>query len=293
MAGGAGTTQSGVLGGCGYITKKRLWLTKGDLLDYTCGRKGAGACVGNSLAGEYSTCSLNGKALLRSSGGTGGYSFSDAEGSAPTVVCSIASPDGRNNGYAKYHKHLPNPYRNVSDPRFWGEQYGEYDHTITGVLGSPDYQFIQQRDAYTFIVNDCWIFHRHGTSTWDETHFWPSYPDPGCYLSTDSNYNDKGYRCCVEWGWGNKAEFHPGWGWNNYCFKSEGTVESFKQATPGTCSGGDSASLSNTGDGYFSIKLADQNNLQFDNKTVTLPYYKDVEVQLILRDDTVVYYKRK
>lgn len=52
-------------------------------------------------------------------------------------------------------------------------------------------------------------------------------------------------------------------------------------------------SLSNTGNGKFTIRLAEQQELNYSNVGVTTPHYKSGLCELILRDDTVVYYKRK
>ena len=52
-------------------------------------------------------------------------------------------------------------------------------------------------------------------------------------------------------------------------------------------------SLSNTGNGKCTIRLAEQQELNYSNVVVTTPHYKDGLCELILRDDTVVYYKRK
>lgn len=63
---------------------------------------------------------------------------------------------------------------------------------------------------------------------------------------------------------------------------------------PHTCSGKFTGqSLSNTGNGKFTIRLAEQQKLNYSNVVVTTPYYKGGLCELILRDDTVVYYKRK
>lgn len=63
---------------------------------------------------------------------------------------------------------------------------------------------------------------------------------------------------------------------------------------PHTCSGEFTGqSLSNTGNGKFTIRLAELQELNYSNVVVTTPYYKGSLCELILRDDTVVYYKRK
>lgn len=63
---------------------------------------------------------------------------------------------------------------------------------------------------------------------------------------------------------------------------------------PHTCSGEFTGpSPSNTGNGKFKIRLAEQQELNYNNVAVTTPYYKGGLCELILRDDTVVYYKRK
>lgn len=80
------------------------------------------------------------------------------------------------------------------------------------------------------------------------------------------------------------------------CGYSQGQIlnvnnDSYRQHT---CSGEFTGqSLSNTGNGKFTIRLAEQQELKYSNVVVTTPYYKGGLCELILRDDTVVYYKRK
>lgn len=52
------------------------------------------------------------------------------------------------------------------------------------------------------------------------------------------------------------------------------------------------ASLSNKGDAIFCISLDEQYGLMFYNTTVKLPDYLESKCELILNDNTVVYYKR-
>lgn len=80
------------------------------------------------------------------------------------------------------------------------------------------------------------------------------------------------------------------------CGYSQGQILNVNNASyrPHTCSGKFTGqSSSNTGNGKFKIRLAEQQELNYSNVVVTTPYYKGGLCELILRDDTVVYYKRK
>lgn len=84
------------------------------------------------------------------------------------------------------------------------------------------------------------------------------------------------------------------WDIAHTCGRNTGQVTAISNATPGGCSGNfTSQSLSNSGAGYCSVKLADRAGLAYDNKVVSLPHYKSTLCNLIIRDDTVVYYKRR
>lgn len=48
----------------------------------------------------------------------------------------------------------------------------------------------------------------------------------------------------------------------------------------------------NIGNSYFNIRLCEQQELFYKNLSVQLPYYLDRKCNLILKDNTVVYYKR-
>lgn len=54
-----------------------------------------------------------------------------------------------------------------------------------------------------------------------------------------------------------------------------------------------SAVVSNVGSGRFSIRLAEHDGLYYTNTKVSLPAYKSDRCNLIVRDNTVVFYKRQ
>ena len=84
------------------------------------------------------------------------------------------------------------------------------------------------------------------------------------------------------------------WDIAHTCGKHTGQVTASSNATPGRCSDNfTSPPLSNSGAGYCSVKLADRAELAYDNKVVSSPHYKSTICNLIIRDDTVVYYKRR
>lgn len=57
--------------------------------------------------------------------------------------------------------------------------------------------------------------------------------------------------------------------------------------------GGSSAEVSNVGSGRFRIRLAEHDGLYYSNAKVSLPAYKSDKCNLIVRDNTVVFYKRQ
>lgn len=80
------------------------------------------------------------------------------------------------------------------------------------------------------------------------------------------------------------------------CGYSQGQILNVNNVSyrPHICSGEFTGqSLSNTGNGKFTIRLAEQQELNYSNVVVTTPHYKGGLCELILKDDTVVYYKRK
>lgn len=248
---------AGENGGCGYVVSKyAISLKKGSTVRGSIGRIGAGPSDGGSYAGGTSYLYIDSSLTLKAGGGTGAR----VESSDGTV--HEAGGLGGSNAVVHYHHHTPAtaPSITMTRPKYsdGGINYGK--RVNGGTIG-------------------CWTGHLHGTNTTSRG---------GCVVCECERNEDgscKSHRhprvCGLEEG------VHP------TCGYEEGQVDGYTGATPGTCSGGDSASLSNRGNGYFSVKLADQNNIQFDNQQVKLPHYKDVEVQLIIKDDAVIYYKRK
>lgn len=57
--------------------------------------------------------------------------------------------------------------------------------------------------------------------------------------------------------------------------------------------GNSSAEVSNVGSGRFSIRLTEHDGLYYTNTKVYLPTYKSARCNLIVRDNTVVFYKRQ
>ena len=101
-------------------------------------------------------------------------------------------------------------------------------------------------------------------------------------------------------GWGHTGAMHSCGGrsyWSKNCGYNSGDVVSQVAAQPGACwfkSGytPTSQSLSCTGNGKFSVKLCDHDGLSYLNTKVQVPNYLNIKCNLIILDDTVVYYKR-
>lgn len=84
------------------------------------------------------------------------------------------------------------------------------------------------------------------------------------------------------------------WDYPHTCGHNSGDVISKVDATPGICYGGSSQSLSNMGSGYFTIRLAEHRNLMYHGGAVgDLLTYRGSTMNLVLRDNYVVYYKRR
>lgn len=85
--------------------------------------------------------------------------------------------------------------------------------------------------------------------------------------------------------------------WSLGCGMQQGQILGTCSTAIGPCFdsvwGDSSAEVSNIGSGRFSIRLAEHDGLYYTNTKVSLPAYKSDRCNLIVRDNTVVFYKRQ
>lgn len=257
LAGGAGSSSTGRQGGNGYVVSAKLSLKKGDVLSWTSGTKGAVSKAGTtSRGGGKSILSLNGNQLWVAGGGVGATpAYSETARTVTTCSMVIVGGDsGGSDGYVQYHTCSSSPNAPC--------------YNLTTCLGN---KLVGGKDVYALLLED-WV---DGDTHWERNR---------CRVCGKQWVNEFG----LDIGCPNvNVIMHT-------CGKSSGQVTNLVNATPGSCSGNfTSQSLSNSGTGYFSIKLADRAGLAYANTTTRSPYYKNTLCNLIIRDDTVVYYKRR
>lgn len=259
LAGGAGSSSTGRQGGNGYVVSAKLRLEKGTVLSWTTGGKGAITKAGTtSRGGGQSTLSINGTVVWVAGGGVGATPAYN-ETARTVTECSMAivgGESGGRDGYVQYHTCSNSPNAPC---------YSQVPHTHT--RNCPSHQCGKPVGG---VGAD-----GHGGACPD------GHPNVG--FQEGAGYCHFGIIDCSQQ-----------WDIAHTCGKNTGQVTAISNATPGRCSGNfTSQSLSNSGAGYCSVKLADRAGLAYDNKVVSLPHYKSTICNLIIRDDTVVYYKRR
>lgn len=230
------------------------------MLSWTSGTKGAVSKAGTtSRGGGKSILSLNGNQLWVAGGGVGATpAYSETARTVTTCSMVIVGGDsGGSDGYVQYHTCSSSP----NAPCYSQVPHSHKSSCPSKHCGKP----------VSGIGPD-----GHGGSCPD------GHPNVG-WQDPSTSYCHHGVITCT-----------TKWDIAHTCGKRSGQVTNLVNATPGSCSGNfTSQSLSNSGTGYFSIKLADRAGLAYANTITKSPYYKNTLCNLIIRDDTVVYYKRR
>lgn len=229
-----------------------------------------------------STLKVNGTVVLVAGGGAGAIPVNTG-GSPYVLQGGQGSPNGED-GYVKYHDHTG---QQTPPSGCW--RYTKHSHTDS----CPWHECGGYRDVigHDFMGNDPNTgnssLHYRCINCGDEGHKTVSH---GSELRGWNSRCNKKFHDCYDSPKNKDSRL--------MCGKTEQTIDDKVDAKPGTCYVADGwqpvdASLSVTGNGNFSIKLAEKQGVFFYNTTLSSPYWNNQLCNLIILDDTVVYYKRR
>lgn len=208
----------------------------------------------SSVAGKSSRMYLNGTEILRAGGGTGGYSYSMCNKNVQvSAPVTIAGGEGGSNGSVTYHTCSVSPNQPC---------YTQVAHSHSHAKGCASHQCGSHDGS-------CGHGHQAGSGL----------------EGVDSG--ESGYCHHTIWDCNKK------WDYPHTCGHNSGDQLSYIAATPGTCYGA-TGSLSNRDSGSFTICLAEHYNLYHHGGQVSGDVtYRGSTMNLVLRDNYVVYYKRR
>lgn len=296
LSGSEGAGYPSGAGGYGYTLTTTVRLSKGQTITVSTPNRPAHYTEGTTTIvphGNDSVLKINGKEFLRAGGGA--PMFNQIIAPTGTLNAQVEGVDplpvhwhsGNGTSGATHENQFPTVYSET----LVGGCYGWSGHT---------------HDA----TSTCARFHNHNLDKKQVVFCCMN-------INVNGNYIHKpGCPCDGKGCWTRASDpyFRDGWGrvcngaLNDYscgypnntqvirCGYSQGQILNVNNASyrPHICSGEFTRqSLSNTGNGKFTIRLAEQQELNYSNVVVTTPHYKGGLCELILKDDTVVYYKRK
>lgn len=296
LSGSEGAGYPSGAGGYGYTLTTTVRLSKGQTIKVSTPTRPAHYTKGTTTIvphGNDSVLKINGKEFLRAGGGA--PRFNQIIAPTGTLNAQVEGVDPLpvhwHSGNEKSGATHANQFPTVYSETLVGGCYGWSGHT---------------HDA----TRTCARFHNHNLD--------PKQVVWCCMnINVNGNYIHKPDCPCDGTGcWTRQSNpyYRDGWGrvcnnaLNDYscgypnntqvirCGYSQGQILNVNNASyrPHICSGEFTGqSLSNTGNGKFTIRLAEQQELNYSNVVVTTPHYKGGLCELILKDDTVVYYKRK
>lgn len=295
LSGSEGAGYPSGAGGYGYTLTTTVRLSKGQTITVSTPNRPAHYTEGTTTIvphGNDSVLKINGKEFLRAGGG------------AP-MFNQIIAPTGTLNAQVEgvvplpVHWHSGNGTSGATHANQFPTVYSET--LVGGCYGWSGHT----HDA----TSTCARFHNHNLDK--KRVVWCC-----MNINVNGNYIHKPDCSCPGTCWTRESDhyFRDGWvrdcngALNDYscgypnntqvikCGYSQGQILNVNNASyrPHICSGEFTRqSLSNTGNGKFTIRLAEQQELNYSNVVVTTPHYKGGLCELILKDDTVVYYKRK
>lgn len=302
LAGSQGSAYNSNSGGKGYVLSKKVYLNKGDVIKAVVGERPSWFTDGSTLTvpgGNYSELYLNGVLQWRAGGGASEQS----NNIAPTGITSVQYLSGNptakpavtltphwHSGNGKSGTTHANQFPTVYSETLVGGCYGWSGHTHDATRTCARFHNCDldpKRVAWCCMnenINGNYI-HKPGCpcegTCWTRAE--DKYFRDNWVIDCNGAMND--YAC----GYPNNTQVLK-------CGYSQGQILNVNNASyqPHINSGNfNGKSLSNTGNGKCTIRLAEQQELNYSNVVVTTPHYKDGLCELILRDDTVVYYKRK
>lgn len=252
-----GSYSSNKAGGKGFTQSMTLWLNKGATVSFSLGTVPDWYKRGSSLvipAGGSSSFKVNGTTKLTASGGPGRINSNTAIDGVTSV--SMAG------GSASIHWHTGNgksgPYLSNTFP-----QIDSRDNTGGGCY--TNHWHVHD----SLCVYETWHTHEHCV--------YHNVKDD--YGNDDSDKSWTEHHCTPH-------SRHEGDTRNNHhainCGYSQGQIYNVSHGAEGN----------NIGGGRYTIQLAECQNLQMYNTIVSWPSYRSGKAYLVLKDDTVSYFKR-
>ena len=295
LSGSEGAGYPSGAGGYGYTLTTTVRLNKGQTITVSTPNRPAHRTEGTTTIvphGNDSVLKIDGKEFLRAGGGAPRFNQILAPTGTLDVQVEGANPlpvhwhSGNGKSGATHANQFPTVYSETLVGGCYGWSGHTHDATRT-CARFHNHDLDQRRVAWCCMnvnINGNYI-HK------------PGCPCPGgCWTRADDKYFRDGWtRDCN----GAMNDYACGYPNNTQVIKcgySQGQILNVNNASyrPHICSGEFTGqSLSNTGNGKVTIRLAEQQELNYSNVVVTTPHYKGGLCELILKDATVVYYKRK
>lgn len=294
LSGSEGAGYPSGAGGYGYTLTTTVRLNKGQTITVSTPNRPAHYTEGTTTIvphGNDSVLKIDGKEFLRAGGGAPRFNQIIAPtGTINVQVEGVASlPVHWHSGNGKSGATHANQFPTVYSETLAGGCYGWSGHThnATRTCLMRHNHDLDPKELYWCCMNE----NRNGNYVHPDSCGCPG----NCSTGADPYFRYAPVSICDnsmnEYACGNP---------NNTqvlkCGYSQGQILNVNNASyrPHTNDGNFTGqSLSNTGNGKFTIRLAEQQELNYSNVGVTTPHYKGGLCELILRDDTVVYYKRK
>lgn len=297
LSGSEGAGYPSGAGGYGYTLTTTVRLNKGQTITVSTPNRPAHRTEGTTTIvphGNNSVLKIDGQEFLRAGGGAPRFNQIIAPTGTLDVQVEGVNPlpvhwhSGNGKSGATHANQFPTVYSEtlVGGCYGWSEHPHTHDATRT-CARFHNHDLDPKRVAWCCMnenINGNYI-HKPGCPC-----------SGGCWTRADDKYFRDGWVTDCNGAMNDYACGYP----NNTqvlkCGYSQGQILNVNNASyrPHICSGEFTGqSLSNTGNGKFTIRLAEQQELNYDNVVVKTPHYKGGLCELILRDDTVVYYKRK
>ncbi|MCM1221731.1 MAG: hypothetical protein NC548_45395 [Lachnospiraceae bacterium] len=317
LAGAQGSSYSSNAGGYGYTLKKTIRLQYGDTIKVELPNRKNYYTEGTTIkvpGGDPAKLYINGT-LVQVAGGGGGTVSNQT---APNDIYYVQTQNGAGTNTATWnssvtvHWHTGNGVNDVNKanhsnnfPTVYlasspGGCYAGDGHTHNAVVYCPRHTCVASSSisTYRLSLEGCPTCGSCNTETWTRTtitHSECGYSawEESAHCNTCGGSKSRSWsngRSCPGTIWDCGSPVNT---WTVQCGIAQGYV-SASNGCAGTCKDGSwSASLNNSGNAKFTIKLAEQNGVQYKNVVASTAYYLNDPVDLIVCDNTVTYYKRR
>lgn len=277
LAGAQGASYSSNSGGLAYTVSSTIRLNKGDVIKFVLNNRPSYSSSGGVLmvpAGVKSDMYVNNTLKITAGGGAGNVD----NNIAPSGITSVRVYNG-NGSYTTLGTH-------------W--------HTGNGKSGATHNNTFQQLDTRNN-PGGCYTHHWHTHDSQCDYKSWHTHENCVYHNVKDEYGNDDSDKSWTEHHCTPRSKHEGDTRDNHYtigCGYQQGQILGINNGsyTPGSCSGAVGSSvLNHSGNGSFSIRLAEQDTLFYHDGLVsrTNLTYLNTVVDLVIKDDVVVYYKRR